>query len=188
MNETPRGADMLAATRSVQAGRLTEATALLRRLLRGEPDSAPGDTAGAPAQGGSRIIDLAPETLEVTEQQPAPTAGWPVGRTAATAQPPLPEALRGFLERFNGGGFEAGLGGLAEPFPAPAPEPVPNGAKFLAGSYGDQAGSRAYKLYVPSTHRGQPAPLVVMLHGCTQSPQPPQWHIFPAPLPAPSCG
>ena len=37
MNETPRGPDLLAATRFVQAGRLTEATALLQRLLRGEP-------------------------------------------------------------------------------------------------------------------------------------------------------
>jgi hypothetical protein len=91
MNENPRGADMLAATRSVQAGRLTEATALLRRLLRGEPDSAPGDTAGAPAQGAPRIIDLTPETPEGTEHQPAPPpdteavgtgAGtWPRGNT-----------------------------------------------------------------------------------------------------------
>ena len=38
MNETPRGPDLLAATRFVQAGRLTEATALLQRLLRGEPE------------------------------------------------------------------------------------------------------------------------------------------------------
>ena len=38
MNETPHGADLLAATRFVQAGRLTEATALLQRLLRGEPE------------------------------------------------------------------------------------------------------------------------------------------------------
>jgi poly(hydroxyalkanoate) depolymerase family esterase len=32
-------------------------------------------------------------------------------------------------------------------------------------------GSRTYKLYVPSgLHAGQPVPLIVMLHGCTQSP------------------
>ena len=40
----------------------------------------------------------------------------------------------------------------------------------MAASYGNQAGSRAYKLYVPSGYRGQAVPLVVMLHGCTQSP------------------
>ena len=47
---------------------------------------------------------------------------------------------------------------------------MPDGARFLAGSYSNQAGSRAYKLYVPSTYHGQTLPLVVMLHGCTQSP------------------
>ena len=40
MNETPRGPTCSAATRFVQAGRLGEATALLQRLLRGEPGDA----------------------------------------------------------------------------------------------------------------------------------------------------
>jgi poly(hydroxyalkanoate) depolymerase family esterase len=47
---------------------------------------------------------------------------------------------------------------------------VPEVGKFLAKSFSNQAGSRAYKLYVPSQYRGQPLPLIVMLHGCTQSP------------------
>ena len=32
------------------------------------------------------------------------------------------------------------------------------------------AGSRAYKLFIPSRYQERPLPLVVMLHGCTQSP------------------
>ena len=81
----------------------------------------------------------------------------------------MPEALRSFLERFNGSGLEAGLGGLSG-LATPTPDVLPDGARFLAGSYSNQAGSRAYKLYVPSTYHGQTLPLVVMLHGCTQSP------------------
>jgi poly(hydroxyalkanoate) depolymerase family esterase len=41
---------------------------------------------------------------------------------------------------------------------------------FLAASYTNQAGTRAYKLYVPSSHHEQSLPLIVMLHGCKQNP------------------
>jgi poly(hydroxyalkanoate) depolymerase family esterase len=47
---------------------------------------------------------------------------------------------------------------------------VPDGARFEERAFTNGAGSRPYKLYVPSTYVGQPLPLVVMLHGCTQSP------------------
>jgi len=80
----------------------------------------------------------------------------------------MPKALRGFLKRPNLAGSAPRLGGLAEP--AQAPDLAPDHGRFVAKDYTNQAGSRAYKIYIPGGYRGQPLPLIVMLHGCTQSP------------------
>ncbi len=45
-----------------------------------------------------------------------------------------------------------------------------NGGQFQEASYANPAGSRRYKLFIPSAYCGQALPLVVMLHGCKQSP------------------
>jgi poly(hydroxyalkanoate) depolymerase family esterase len=60
------------------------------------------------------------------------------------------------------------------PFNAP---PLSTGAgvlglpgQFIDASYANEAGARDYKVYIPSTYTGTAAPLLVMLHGCTQNP------------------
>jgi poly(hydroxyalkanoate) depolymerase family esterase len=70
------------------------------------------------------------------------------------------------LEQVNPVDSASEMDGLMEPAQA-----APGRGKFLERSYSNQAGRRAYKLYVPSGyHDGQAIPLLVMLHGCSQSP------------------
>ena len=47
---------------------------------------------------------------------------------------------------------------------------APEGTKFITDTFRSAEGSRNYKLFVPSRSQEKPLPLVVMLHGCTQSP------------------
>ena len=56
------------------------------------------------------------------------------------------------------------------------PVPLRNGGELLSRSFTNHAGSREYQLYVPSSYscglsaaNAEGVPLVVMLHGCTQS-------------------
>lgn len=54
----------------------------------------------------------------------------------------------------------------------PMPEPdVPDGASWRRQSFCCDAGSRDYRLYLPVTGQAGARALVVMLHGCTQTPE-----------------
>lgn len=161
---------MREAARLTRAGRLTEATALLQQMLskRSGPYPASGTGSVPPA------LDLAPETVEITNPAPSLRAGqeFDAGirdRDGRAGRAYLPETLRRLFDRMPRTGFEPGPGGRAESSPAEAPEARESG-QFLVRSYTNQAGTRAYKLYVPNGYCGRPLPLLVMLHGCTQSP------------------
>ena len=164
MNNMLHPNTMLEATRLTRAGRLSEATTLLQRMLRGE--TAPDMTFGtandiAPAGRELPIIDAKAETIEEADR--------PLLNATTSAQPHMLRALRASLDRVKRR-FGLGLHGLMQPAPVAAPDLVPEGGKFIEATYSNPAGSRTYKLYIPSRYQGQALPLVVMLHGCTQSP------------------
>ena len=73
------------------------------------------------------------------------------------------------MERMGQLGSIGGIDGLAGPASNLPPVPLADGARFEDRIFANEAGSRPYKLYVPSGYIGQALPLVVMLHGCTQS-------------------
>lgn len=136
---------LLAATRLTKAGQLTQATAVVQRLL-----------TGGRAQQHIRA-PRGPSTIDgVTEAGELAT-----DRTAL---------MRGFLGAAGHRGFQLPDGALPHLPSHRAAVSVPDGANFLTATFSNSAGSRPYKLYVPSSYHGQPAPLIVMLHGCTQSP------------------
>ncbi|MCQ0092445.1 PHB depolymerase family esterase [Roseovarius sp. M141] len=49
--------------------------------------------------------------------------------------------------------------------------PIPAGAAFRSDVHTCAAGARSYRTYVPSTAAGGAAGIVMMLHGCTQTPE-----------------
>ena len=142
----PSKIDMLAAARLTREGRLDEAMAVLRRAL-----------SKAPA-------DLAPERAA----EPSPRTGLNLPRIS------IPDALSGLVQRFGGKrpapAFDTVPTLDLTPAAERAPVQQPGGSRFENRSYSNGAGSRAYKLYVPSGYSGAALPLVVMLHGCNQSP------------------
>src|SRR3954453_5765960 len=139
--------------RLTRSDRLTDATALLQRMLANRTASevpfTPGTSADAPGRGASKAFG-AGATKEALD--------W----TKGTAQPAVPEALRDFLDRIgqlrSTSGLPTGLDGLVGPVPTHAPAPLPEGARFETLTYTNAAGSRAYKLYIPSGYRGQSVP------------------------------
>jgi poly(hydroxyalkanoate) depolymerase family esterase len=150
------------ATRLTRAGQLFEATVLLQRMLRGEnaPHATSRTTGGIALTGREPpIIDAKANTIEekdTTQSAPATSA--------------RPRTLGASLNRTRkGAGF--GLRGAIKRAPLSEQDIVPEGARFIEDTYSNSAGSRAYRLFIPSGYQGQPLPLVVMLHGCTQSPE-----------------
>ncbi len=148
--------EMAEATRLTRLGKLNEATALIQRLLRGE-------AAPAPASGISSVID---PDIAPAGQAPKRAQSGVRFRALKAGRPhtSLGETVQRLAAMAKASGLDTGF------TLRPAPDPLPEGASFTAASYSNAAGERSYKLYIPSARSGEPLPLIVMLHGCTQSP------------------
>ena len=155
-------ASMAEVTRLTRAGRLAEAMALLQGLPQ-KPTSPE-----APKGLDRRLMRTAPlDRLFIDMVPPCSGSGrWmapgldahhasDAALIESLAPPHVPEAMRGFLAQHLARDEQPSL---------------PGGARFEEHTFTNEAGSRTYKLYIPSRYRGEPLPLVVMLHGCTQSP------------------
>jgi poly(hydroxyalkanoate) depolymerase family esterase len=145
------------ATRLTRAGQLIEATALLQCMLRGE--SAPD--ASSPADG--RIALAAPLIIDAKANVVDEQHSKPRSKPATAVQPRM---FRRLLE----GRSRIGPRGGIKRAPLSTPDIVPEGARFIESTYSSREGSRAYKLFIPTRYQKLPLPLIVMLHGCTQSP------------------
>jgi poly(hydroxyalkanoate) depolymerase family esterase len=152
------------AMRLMQEGELAEATAVIQRALGGSyPGSGFAPVASPDAPGGAGgPIDV---ESTIVDEAPRPKAARRLAAAPRVAASPL---LFGSAPLTMPGGFPGAM---------PSPKAgvtdvatVRTGGRFVECSYADQAGTRSYKLYVPSGYSGQEVPLIVMLHGCTQDP------------------
>lgn len=145
---------MKKATELTKAGKLAEATALIQSLWR-EKSWNNSDSAD------STVIEGAFERLEEVDR---PKVGNPQVADTSANPPRKRHSLRETLRKIRAFGMPDHA-----PYAKGQP-PLPIGAEFIPLTHANRHDQRDYKLYIPAARTASPMPLIVMLHGCTQSP------------------
>jgi poly(hydroxyalkanoate) depolymerase family esterase len=157
------------------------------KLVR-ETTSSVGINALPPQDGGMGLPDPTGILARLGINAPASLQSPTEGNTGPTTKSGLKAKLADLLQKLpNGGGLPdglpnglpagldlsglnlsgLGLGGPANPAAAEAAAAAGGEIRHL--SYSGPAGTRQYDLYIPTGYTGAAVPLVVMLHGGTQS-------------------
>ncbi|MCJ2118817.1 PHB depolymerase family esterase [Methylobacterium sp. J-001] len=169
------GASGSAEAEGKRAARAARMAAAMGRFQRRQADAFArwAEARDRPAEAaGSTTIDMeAPTSPDGAWTAPSPAAApeqaAPGGADIAAA---VMRTVRDSLAKggIPSGGFAEGFaGGSVQPGKAAAT--VPEGARFEDRVF-TAAGSRRYKVFVPSGYTGQALPVLLMLHGCTQNP------------------
>jgi poly(hydroxyalkanoate) depolymerase family esterase len=166
--------ELIEALRLTREGRLAEAKALIERAAAGgsSTEKGPSRVVGSPSLPSATQTEAEPEVADPIEAGPTEPPSQPQTPMPSHVPPPplqpfMPSALKGMSGR-------AGelLAKLAARHPAqrsiPLEQIAPQLGRWITGTFSGHAGTRAYKLYLPSRYQGQSLPLIIMLHGCTQ--------------------
>jgi poly(hydroxyalkanoate) depolymerase family esterase len=162
VNKQQRAA-MATATRLTREGRLAEATALIQRSLGAPPGAeAPTTVWSTAAEAQAPPQHRAGDGVAALLGKLTPSGG--SDRSLRALRPARRhERLRALtptaLRRFTHGAPVSGDQAAAAARP---------GGRWIQRSYTNAAGTRSYKLYIPTGYHGQNVPLIVMLHGGTQ--------------------
>lgn len=142
-------AQMREATQLLQGADPMAATAAIQRALGGMP--------GPETVQPHSLVDINPAAGSEPVQGAGFGQAWEAIRGAAAA--------KGWKNPLGGQDVEDVQFHEAAPKMS---EALPG--KFISGSCSNRAGTRSYKLYIPSSYQGEAVPLIVMLHGCKQHP------------------
>ena len=174
--KTVFGAAMRHATKLTRAQDVIEATRVIQRALSGRRHDVSPDQQTAespllitpPIDGAESADAFEQPRQDAGIERRRAQASTAEQRPAGRMRRPLGEVLT-LLRQANLPNFGHGPAPFAKSRKAPL-APVPQGAVYLTRTFTCEAGSRDYKVYVPSNAEGRTLPLVIMLHGCTQNP------------------
>jgi poly(hydroxyalkanoate) depolymerase family esterase len=144
--------EMIEVARLTREGRLAEATSLIQRLLH-----------GGYAAKADRIEPKPEAVIGAVNPRAAQ-------QTSALGRRGVREWVRALKDKsapIDGSELTA-LPSTQSKFAA-AVINASGRSPFTSHELSNAAGSRSYKLFIPSGYRGKPLPLIVMLHGCSQT-------------------